>query len=217
MPNRMEAPEEPEATEPEASTETEEVTETTTEEQPWQLTKDQWEEYQNNQRVLAAATRELYERTGQTAVPQEEEDEEDLDLGTMIQRYVDSRLENDPVRLKQQEEEGKKTLNQLFEQARKDPEIGDFDDDLATRAAHAFFTNEAQGNPQYSQWAAIEGARYAANYRKQERQAGIKEYTEGLSKDTFSDGPAGVGGIRAGKPFASMDEAIEAWSGQEEV
>jgi hypothetical protein len=59
MPNRMEAPEEPEATEPEASTETEEVTETTTEEQPWQLTKDQWEEYQNNQRVLAAATREL--------------------------------------------------------------------------------------------------------------------------------------------------------------
>jgi hypothetical protein len=150
-------------------------------------------------------------------VPQEEEDEEDLDLGTMIQRYVDSRLENDPVRLKQQEEEGKKTLNQLFEQARKDPEIGDFDDDLATRAAHAFFTNEAQGNPQYSQWAAIEGARYAANYRKQERQAGIKEYTEGLSKDTFSDGPAGVGGIRAGKPFASMDEAIEAWSGQEEV
>jgi hypothetical protein len=215
MPNRMEAPEEPEATEPEASVETE-STETTTEEQPWQLTKDQWEEYQNNQRVLAAATRELYERTGQVQ-PQEEEDEEDLDLGTMIQRYVDSRLENDPVRLKQQEEEGKKTLNQLFEQARKDPEIGDFDDDLATRAAHAFFTNEAQGNPQYSQWAAIEGARYAANYRKQERQAGIKEYTEGLSKDTFSDGPAGVGGIRAGKPFASMDEAIEAWSGQEEV
>jgi hypothetical protein len=211
----MEAPEEPEATEPEASVETE-STETTTEEQPWQLTKDQWEEYQNNQRVLAAATRELYERTGQVQ-PQEEEDEEDLDLGTMIQRYVDSRLENDPVRLKQQEEEGKKTLNQLFEQARKDPEIGDFDDDLATRAAHAFFTNEAQGNPQYSQWAAIEGARYAANYRKQERQAGIKEYTEGLSKDTFSDGPAGVGGIRAGKPFASMDEAIEAWSGQEEV
>jgi hypothetical protein len=215
MPNRMEAPEEPEATEPEASVETE-STETTTEEQPWQLTKDQWEEYQNNQRVLAAATRELYERTGQVQ-PQEEEDEEDLDLGTMIQRYVDSRLENDPVRLKQQEEEGKKTLNQLFEQARKDPEIGDFDDDLATRAAHAFFTNEAQGNPQYSQWAAIEGARYAANYRKQERQAGIKEYTEGLSKDTFSDGPAGVGGIRAPREFASMDEAIEAWSGQEEV
>jgi hypothetical protein len=211
----MEAPEEPEATEPEASVETE-STETTTEEQPWQLTKDQWEEYQNNQRVLAAATRELYERTGQVQ-PQEEEDEEDLDLGTMIQRYVDSRLENDPVRLKQQEEEGKKTLNQLFEQARKDPEIGDFDDDLATRAAHAFFTNEAQGNPQYSQWAAIEGARYAANYRKQERQAGIKEYTEGLSKDTFSDGPAGVGGIRAPREFASMDEAIEAWSGQEEV
>ncbi len=191
--------------------------ETTTEEQPWQLTKDQWEEYQNNQRVLAAATRELYERTGQYQAPAEEEDEEDLDLGTMIQRYVDSRLQDDPVRLKMQEEEGKKTLNQLFDQARKDPEIGDFDDEVATRFAHAYFTNEAQGNPQYSQWAAIEGAKAAAQWRKREREAGIKEYTDSLSKDTFSDGPAGVGGIRAGKPFASMDEAIEAWSGQEEV
>jgi hypothetical protein len=104
-------------------------------------------------------------------------------------------------------------LSQLFDQARKDPEIGDFDDDLATRAAHAFFTNEAQGNPQYSQWAAIEGARYAAKMRKEERQAGIKEYTESLSKDTFSDGPAGVGGIRAPKDFASMDEVVDYYDG----
>jgi hypothetical protein len=217
MPNRMEAPEEPEAVEPEASVETEETTETTTEEQPWQLTKDQWEEYQNNQRVLAAATRELYERTGQTQVQPEEEDEEDLDLGTMIQRYVDSRLQDDPVRLQMMEKEGQEALRKVFEQARKDPEIGDFDDDLATRAAHAFFTNEARGDARYSEWAAVEGAKYAANYRKQERQAGIKEYTDSLSKDTFSDGPAGVGGVRAPREFASMDEAIEAWSGQEEV
>jgi hypothetical protein len=217
MPNRMEAPE-PEAVEPEASTETEETPETTEAPESWSLSQDDWNSLQENQKIMVGALRELYEARGQQPPTEEEVDDEDLDLGQMIQKYVDSRFsEVTPVLQQVQEKEGRETMNQLFEQAKKDPSIGDFDTELAERAAHAFFTNEGRGDPQAAQWAALQGAKYAANYRKQERQAGIKEYTDSLSKDTFDDGVAGVGGIRAGKPFATMDEAIEAWSGQEEV
>jgi hypothetical protein len=217
MPNRMEAPE-PEAVEPEASTETEETPETTEAPESWSLSQDDWNSLQENQKIMVGALRELYEARGQQPPTEEEVDDEDLDLGQMIQKYVDSRFsEVTPVLQQVQEKEGRETMNQLFEQAKKDPNIGDFDQGLAERAAHAFFINEGQSRPEAAQWAVTQGAKYAADYRKQEREAGIKEYTDSLSKDTFNDGAAGVGGIRAPKEFATMDEAIDHWTGTEPV
>lgn len=210
--------------EPTETTEAPEAVETPTADD-FRISRDDWG-------TLVGAVREMYGR--QSAPPQqypqeqEEYEEEDADLGEMIARYVQDQIS--PLRqtaARQMEREGREQLESLFSEAEKHPEIGKFDHKLAEKASHAFFieTGVDPNSPEAGQaarWAAIEGAKYAAQMQKQFGAAAVEEYKKSIAKQPFSDGPAGVGGVRSESPDKTMDDVADRWQrtygqGAEEV
>lgn len=90
---------------------------------------------------------------------------------------------------------------------------GGFDHKLAERAAFAFFdeTGDAEGS-------VAQAARYAAEVRKQERDAAINEYqTKNRKGGAFFDPDASSSGVRAPEPLKSYDDVLEKWALQSEA
>ena len=88
-----------------------------------------------------------------------------------------------------------------------------FDKKLAERAAFAFF--DETGDPEGS---VLMGARYAAEVRKQEREAAISEYrTKNNRGGVFSDLGASESGVRAAPTLKTYDEVLEKYASQNEV
>lgn len=91
---------------------------------------------------------------------------------------------------------------------------GGFDHKLAERAAFAFFdeTGDAEGS-------VAAAAKYAAEVRREERNAAIEEYKKQNSKGrAFTDfGAEGSAGVKAPTPLKTYDEVLDKWASQSEV
>ncbi len=157
------------------------------------------------------ATQAVIRQVAQAMQPPESEPA-DLDVDDYIRQAVESQV--GPMRPMVEaaaRQQGERQLNELLD--RHEKSLGKFDRGLAERAAQSFLAEI--GDPQK---AVEEGAKYAVSYRKQEREAAVKEYQESLKRGPHDIDP-GVSGAaeRSSPPAKSYDEVIERWAGQTEV
>ena len=143
---------------------------------------------------------------------QPEDDEDDIDIATYVQRQIQESLAPIlPVVNTAAQKSGEETMRKIFSEQKKT--IGDFDEELAERAAHSFF--QQTGDPRK---AVEEGAKYAADYRKRERAAGRDEYKASLQRGPHNQDPAVEGGGDRQIPKAkSYDEVIERYVGTDDL
>lgn len=88
-----------------------------------------------------------------------------------------------------------------------------FDHKLAERASFALFdeTGDAQGS-------VAAGAKYAAEVRKQERDAAIEEYRKKNSRGAaFGDPDASGAGVKAPQPLKTYEEVMDKYISQTEI
>lgn len=142
----------------------------------------------------------------------EDPDPADFDIDDYIQQQVEARLAPImPVVTTAAQRSGEERMKNIFAEQKK--EIGDFDEKLAERAAHSFFSELGD-----AQAAVIEGAKYAAEIRKAERAAGQDEYKASLKRGPHNQDPdVAGGGDRSVPPAKSYDEVVERWAGTTEV
>jgi hypothetical protein len=140
-----------------------------------------------------------------------EEDVASMDIGQLLDYAVDSRIapllpyiENSAASAGQQVEA------QAFDSLKG--QLGDFDQDLAHHIAEGIYQSGASPED-----ALYQGAQYAAEVRKNERQAGVDDYQSKLRRPLNQEpGVAGAGSAVKGRP-KTYDEVIEAWAAQSEV
>ena len=151
--------------------------------------------------------------------PEEQEYEEDggeLDLESYMDQYFQRKMgpfqEAANLTIK---ERGNKIMNDLFDAAQK--EYGDFDRKLAERTATSFLS-EMGGRPEQAEEATKMAAKYAAEVRKAEREAGESSYRERLQRGPIDPEPAvsGAGNTTRSKA-KSYDDVINRWAGETEA
>ena len=114
------------------------------------------------------------------------------------------------------QDQGQRQMGELLiqhESALKKDFPDGFDKKLAERAAFAFFdeTGDAEGSVEMA-------ARYAAEVRKEERNAAIESYrTKNARGGIFDFSAEGKGGTRVPEPLKTYDEVIDKWASQSEV
>ncbi len=174
-------------------------------------TEDEW-------RTTVGALQHLYERSVQSeqAEEAEEPDYSDMDYGQLVKHYVDQRMgQVEPVIAEAAKEAGERRLNQLLDQFEADPQIGKLSPQSRKVAEYA-----AQGMlPQVGDpvEAVRQGALYAAQLTRSEREAAITEYKASLSRTPYDDPAVGGGAQRIAPGAKTYDEVINKWSGDEEV
>lgn len=138
--------------------------------------------------------------------PEVTQDDDDFDIAEYIQDQIQRGLAPImPIVTTAAQKSGQERLQELFGTHEKT--LGKFDHKLAERAAQSFF-NET-GDPVKS---VEEGAKYAAEYRKQERESAVKEYKESLKRPGPQDLPVQGGGDRSIPKAKSYDEVIDRWA-----
>lgn len=188
---------------------------TPAETQPW--TGPSREEWTQAQEVLQGLS-QLLNPTPEGAeegqyIPTEEE-LQNMDIAELLDYAVDSRLQ--PL-LPYLESSARNVGEQVEQQElqRLAKEKGDFDEKLAHYVAESIYqSGESGGDP----IKALEmGAEFAANQRKQEREAGVNAYKESLSKPLNREpGISGGATFTKDKP-KSYDDVVDAWAHQSEV
>jgi len=165
----------------------------------WQgPTESEWREMQKTLGYFAKALE-----------PPEEEPEPTDDPMELVDRRFQ---EYEPLIAQVVKEQGQKRMNSIFDHVKQTEKI-DFDYKLAERSAQSFL-NEGLDPVQ----ATVAGAKYAAEVRKQERQAGRTEKQKSLQPKGGSADDFGVGeGVQARPPAKSYDEVINRWAADTEV
>lgn len=191
--------------------------------------QDEWNSLQENNRKLQESLEGLtsvFAETNTTArAPQPNQgfDLSELDMtdpyqaAWLMDQIVNERLSTvTPYVKNAAQDQGQRQMNELLTQhetALKKEYPDGFDKQLAERAAFAFF--DQHGNAEKS---VEEAARYAAEVRRSERNAGIEYYkSQNTRGGLFSDPPAGESGVRTPPEFKSFDEVIDKWASQTEV
>lgn len=138
--------------------------------------------------------------------------DDELDLDEYIEQEIQKRMAPImPIVNTAAQRSGEERMKAIF--AEQEAELKTkFDHKLAERAAHSFF--QEHGDPQK---AVIDGAKYAAEVRRMERDEAVKEYKESLKRPGPSDPPVDAGGNRSIPVAKTYDEVIERYAGQTEV
>lgn len=202
--DRGAAPPEPEATPP---------AETEATEQPWTPSQDEFAQLQSRVEQLTGIAPTVQQMAQYLQSLQEPEDDpEDFDIGRFVQEQVQQAIAPMlPIVTSAAQKSGQERMNELL--AAEEKTLGKFDHKLAERVANSFF-NET-GDPVQ---AVKEGAKFAAEYRKQEREAALKEYKDSLKRGPHgADPPVEGGGDRKIPAAKTYDEVVERWAGQTEV
>lgn len=156
----------------------------------------------------------------QKSVQYESDDEEEefdpsqADLGTLIERYVDGRVAPlEPYVQSAAEEAGRRKQEEYFAAAEK--KLGKFDHGLAHRVADSIYRSGEVGDD--AEKALEAGVKFAAEYRKAERDDAVKEFEDGLKKPLDLDPGAESSGLFADEPAKDYDDVISKWAAQSEV
>jgi len=114
------------------------------------------------------------------------------------------------------QDQGQRQMQELLSthesELKKDYPAG-FDHKLAERAAFAFF--DETGDAELS---VKEAAKYAAEVRRQERDAAVEEYRKRNSRGAaFGDLDASESGVKAAPQLKTFDEVLDKWTSQAEA
>lgn len=185
----------------------------------FQVSQEEWTQAQEQIKQLTGIVPTVKQMAQYfEAANEPEDDPEDFDIDRYIQSQIDSRLAPImPVVSNAAQRSGEERMKTIFAELKKgkdgQPGIGDFDEKLAERAAHGFFVET--GDPVK---AVEEGARYAAEVRKSERDAGREEYKASFRRGPHDQDPDVTGGGNKSIPAAkTYDEVIERYAGETEV
>lgn len=188
--------------------------------------REDWESLQENNRKLQDSLEGLtnvFAEPPSQKGPQEPFDISQIDMtdpyqaAWLMDQIVQERMGGIAPYVKNAaQDQGQRQMGELLKQhetsLKKDFPDG-FDPKLAERAAFAFFdeTGDAEGSVGMA-------ARYAAEVRKEERNAAIEGYRKANSRSTLFDFEAGGNdGIRAPETAKSYDEVLDKWASQTEV
>lgn len=179
----------------------------------WSPSRDEWETVVGG---LGYIAQKLFAEEGDESGDEGGEEPDLTDpkvLAQVVQRYVDERtgqvaeMAAPAVRA-----EGERRLKELFNGFAKNPEIGDFDQNLAQRLS------EAMWQPgQDPVKVAEQAAREAARIRKEERTAGEENFRKTLNGPGQDDLGGGGAATRRAPDAKTYDEVIAKWTGDEEV
>jgi hypothetical protein len=195
----------------------------------WAPSKEEWDSLQENNKRLAESLEGLTSAFAEPPQPTSPQNQEQFDFSSLdmtdpyqaawlMEQVVNERLSSvTPYVRNAAQDQGQRQMQELLSQhevSLKKDYPGGFDKKLAEKAAFAFF--DETGNAEGSVAAA---AKYAAEVRKEERNAAIEEYKRQNTRgDAFGDfGAEGTSGVRAAEALKTYDEVLDKWTQQSEV
>jgi hypothetical protein len=176
----------------------------------WKPSREEWETVVGG---LGFIAHQLFEETGEE---QPEVDPTDpAAVAARFKEYVDGRV-GEVAQFAQPAvaEAGERKLQALFDGFAKDPDIGDFDRDLAKDLAEKAWT-PGQDPHKVAEQAARRAAEIAKRYKTAGREE-LKKSFSGFNGDQ-DDAPIQSSAQRGLKPASTYDEVIERYTGDVEV
>lgn len=168
---------------------------------------------------LADGQNKLTQLVGQLFEEEEEYQAppQDMDLGSLTKGYVDQRMAPYEQYIRDYAaQQGERELNSLLDQHAQNlaKDFPDGFDKEAAKAASFYFFDQ---NPNDPEAAVANAARFAAEMRKNEREAALEGVKRAARPFEGDEGLEGSGGVAARPKFKSYDEVADHWAEQTEV
>lgn len=179
----------------------------------WSPSQDEFKAIQEQIKGLAGFVPTL-QQVQAIMAEQNAPDPDDLDIDSYIEMRLQERIAPLlPIVNSAAQRNGQERMTEIFTDLKTKEKL-DFDDKIAERFSHAFFSEH--GDPVK---AVEDGARAAAEFRANERKAGEDGYKASLKRGPAggSDLPVSGSGNHTVPAAKSYDEVIERYAGQTEV